>query len=49
LTYFTLTGLRREALLPWLGPVSLLRLADDVPEERGRLIALIEQEFGEPR
>jgi len=45
-TYFILTGRSREDLLSWLGPVAVLRLADDIPEERARLIALIDREFG---
>jgi len=44
-TYFSLTGRRREDLPPWLGPVAVLRLADDVPEERSQLLTLIEREF----
>ena len=45
-TYFILTGRSREDLLSWLGPVAVLRLADDIPEERERLIKLINREFG---
>jgi len=45
--YFALTDRRKEELSPWLGVVAVLRLGDDISEERSRLLALIEREFGD--
>jgi aminoglycoside phosphotransferase (APT) family kinase protein len=44
-TYSRLTGLGQSDVKAWLGVVALLRLSDGIPEERRRLIRLIEREF----
>lgn len=44
--YFAQTGRTSADVRGWLGVVALLRLADEIPEERDRLVRLVEREFG---
>ncbi len=46
-TYFRLTDRSWADVKAWLGPVAILRLADGIPEERTRLLDLIDRELGE--
>lgn len=43
--YFRLTGFTWRDVKGWLGVVALLRLSDDIPEERASLLRLIEREL----
>ena len=45
-TYFRLTGCSWADIEAWLGLVAILRLADGFPEERSRLLGLIERKLG---
>jgi hypothetical protein len=47
--YSDLAGLSRHEVKEWLGVVALLRLVDDIPEERASLVRLIEKEFAASR
>jgi len=44
-TYFRLTGTRWADVERWLGVIAILRLGDGLPEERDRLLRLIEERF----
>ena len=46
-TYFRVTGRTWADVKAWLGVVAVLRLADGIPEERARLLDLIERELGD--
>jgi hypothetical protein len=43
--YFRLTDISWHEVKAWLGVVALLRLADDIPEEKPSLLRLIEKEL----
>ncbi|MDD4903640.1 MAG: aminoglycoside phosphotransferase family protein [Candidatus Bipolaricaulis sp.] len=46
-TYSRLTGRSWAEVRAWVGLIAILRLADNIPEERTRLIRLIERELGQ--
>jgi len=48
-TYALLTGATWHDVERWLGVIAVLRLGDRIPEERERLLALIEKRLGERR
>jgi len=48
-TYALLTGTTWHDVERWLGVIAVLRLGDRIPEERERLLALIEKRLGEPQ
>jgi hypothetical protein len=47
--YSDLAGLSWHEVKEWLGVVALLRLSDNIPEERASLVRLIEKEFAASR